>query len=390
MSDYGEIEAESIHSFDGDSAYAGSSSGSLTETLSSSIARGIEENGRTYAAYGNEEYGLPIDEEELDRIDMSHAKYLMVLEKRLFLAPIGPQPQRVLDLGTGTGIWAVDMADAYPSAEVLGLDIAPVQPHWVPSNCRFEIDDIEQPWTFGEETFDFIHARDLLLSIRDWPKLVKQCYEYGFFPQVEGYGLCMTVDIQNQADTQSCSASTPNSTAMTTPRHLTQVFSLSAGKPSTPRECTSPYAYPSLPFLTRKRLGAPLDACIEYAAYMRKAGFEDVVEKRVKVPSSAWPKEKRLKLIGAFEMHNLVRGLSAMSLRMFSKAYGWSQEQVELFLVQTRKDVQNLRCKFLLDHICVGFMLTRVRSHLLRFIIQNSVIVYGRKPGTSAMDTQTA
>jgi hypothetical protein len=49
------------------------------------------------------EYGLPIDEEELDRIDMSHAKYIMLLEKKLFLAPITPNPQRILDLGTGTG-----------------------------------------------------------------------------------------------------------------------------------------------------------------------------------------------------------------------------------------------------------------------------------------------
>ena len=46
---------------------------------------------------------MPIDEEELDRIDMSHAKYFMLLKKRLFLAPITTQPQKILDLGTGTG-----------------------------------------------------------------------------------------------------------------------------------------------------------------------------------------------------------------------------------------------------------------------------------------------
>ena len=49
------------------------------------------------------EYGLPIDEDELDRIDMSHAKYNLVLEQELFIAPIASHPQKILDLGTGTG-----------------------------------------------------------------------------------------------------------------------------------------------------------------------------------------------------------------------------------------------------------------------------------------------
>lgn len=33
----------------------------------------------------------------------------LVLDGRLFLAPIGENPQRILDLATGTGIWAIDM-----------------------------------------------------------------------------------------------------------------------------------------------------------------------------------------------------------------------------------------------------------------------------------------
>jgi hypothetical protein len=49
------------------------------------------------------EYGLPIDEEELDRLDMNHQKYTMLMGDRLFLAPITENPQRILDLGTGTG-----------------------------------------------------------------------------------------------------------------------------------------------------------------------------------------------------------------------------------------------------------------------------------------------
>lgn len=49
------------------------------------------------------EYGMPMDEQEMDRIDMAHAKYYMLLDKKRFLAPISDNTQKVLDLGTGTG-----------------------------------------------------------------------------------------------------------------------------------------------------------------------------------------------------------------------------------------------------------------------------------------------
>ena len=44
-----------------------------------------------------------MDEQEKDRIDMAHAKYFMLLEKKRWLAPIPANPQKVLDLACGTG-----------------------------------------------------------------------------------------------------------------------------------------------------------------------------------------------------------------------------------------------------------------------------------------------
>lgn len=114
---------------------AGSVTSSLT-SITSSILRGHVEGGRTYAAYGKEgwqalfvssnddnddedddidkfiadscpchpEYGMPIDDLELDRIDMCHAKYYALLGKKRFLAPIGDNPHKILDLGCGTGM----------------------------------------------------------------------------------------------------------------------------------------------------------------------------------------------------------------------------------------------------------------------------------------------
>ena len=63
----------------------------------------------------------------------------------LHLCPL-EDPLEIVDLGTGTGVWCIEMADAYPEAQILGIDLSPVQPSWVPPNCRFEIDDFELDW----------------------------------------------------------------------------------------------------------------------------------------------------------------------------------------------------------------------------------------------------
>jgi ubiquinone/menaquinone biosynthesis C-methylase UbiE len=45
-------------------------------------------------------------------MDLLHHVYLLMLGGELQLAPIqGTNPQRVLDIGTGTGIWAIQFAE---------------------------------------------------------------------------------------------------------------------------------------------------------------------------------------------------------------------------------------------------------------------------------------
>jgi 2-polyprenyl-3-methyl-5-hydroxy-6-metoxy-1,4-benzoquinol methylase len=133
-----------------DEGYGESTNSSYVTSIASDILHGVEENGRTYASYGKHMYGIPIDEHEQQRNVLQHAKFFLLLDGRLHLAPI-QTPQKILDIGTGSGIWAMDMADKYPGAQVLGIDIAAVQPRWVPPNCLFEIEDAEDEWTFSEK-----------------------------------------------------------------------------------------------------------------------------------------------------------------------------------------------------------------------------------------------
>ena len=96
---------------DGDSTWEHQSD---TTSISSSIRQYRYENGRTYHSYKANEgvaYFLPNDDREVDRLDLQHAIMVMMQGNQLYLSPAGKEGkplQRVLDIGTGSGIWAME------------------------------------------------------------------------------------------------------------------------------------------------------------------------------------------------------------------------------------------------------------------------------------------
>lgn len=63
-----------------------------------------------------------------------------------------------------------------PKAAVIGNDLSPIQPVYVPPNLHFEIDDCEQEWPFPQNYFNLIHIRNLSGAVRDWKKLYAQAF----------------------------------------------------------------------------------------------------------------------------------------------------------------------------------------------------------------------
>ena len=109
---------------------------------------------------------MPNDEQEQNRLDIAHEMFRICLGDKLLLAPITDDPEFILDAGTGTGMWAIEMGDLYPSAKVTGTDLSPTQPTWVPENVQFTVDDAEEVWTYREK-FDLVHIRYFAGSISD-------------------------------------------------------------------------------------------------------------------------------------------------------------------------------------------------------------------------------
>jgi SAM-dependent methyltransferase len=151
------------------------------------MASHIFQNGRRYRAFGCTKYWGPDDEEAQDAQDISHHLWGLCLEGQLCFAQV-KNPKAILDLGTGTGMWVIDIAQKYPKAGVEGWDISPIQPVWVPPNSQFLLEDFNGEW-LGTHKYDFIHARELLGSVPDWMEMYRKVYEAlkpgGWFDQAE-------------------------------------------------------------------------------------------------------------------------------------------------------------------------------------------------------------
>lgn len=85
------------------------------------------------------------------------------------------------------------MADAHPSAEILGIDLSPIWNDPYRPNLHLEVDDCCSNWTYtdeGRDPFDLVHIRCLYGSIHDWPSLYRQALEHlkpgtGYIEQAE-------------------------------------------------------------------------------------------------------------------------------------------------------------------------------------------------------------
>ncbi|KXL42836.1 hypothetical protein M433DRAFT_156381 [Acidomyces richmondensis BFW] len=106
---------------------------------------------------------------------MQHAIYQYALDGRLFIAPISiDKLHHILDVGTGTGIWVMDVADENSQAQVVSFDLSPIQPDTVPS--KFLLDDCNSDWLFAEK-FGLIHTRAMTPGIKDWSRYLQRAYD---------------------------------------------------------------------------------------------------------------------------------------------------------------------------------------------------------------------
>ncbi|KAF3007893.1 hypothetical protein E8E13_011006 [Curvularia kusanoi] len=293
-----------LQSGESDSAY-GEGYSSYTMSATTSVFNFRYENGRRYHGYAEGQYLLPNDDVEMDRLDLQHHAFRLTLEGKLYRAPIPNDVQHVLDVGCGTGIWAIEFSDEHPSAHVIGIDLSPIQPKQVPPNCDFLIDDCTQEWVF-HNPFDFIHTRAMVAAIKDWDRLFRQAYTH---LKLGGYIECQEL-----------------------------TFPLRCMDPGVTAENSSLMRWSALFCEAAERTGLDAGGPRHLAPKLQQAGFANVTLKTYKWPVGTWAKGAKLKLLGRYVYEDFLDALPSLSLGLFTRVLKWSREEVEILLAECRQE----------------------------------------------------
>ncbi|CAN8101106.1 unnamed protein product [Discula destructiva] len=130
----------------------------------------------------------------MDRMDAMHKFFMVARKYRLCGAHIvdlddlsrAPRNPQVLDLGCGTGIWALDVAKKFWDGEerkfrdghVQAVDkCLDMQPANIYPNTSFTFLDVEAHWLNITQKH-LIHARMLAGSIESWPQLYHEACQH--------------------------------------------------------------------------------------------------------------------------------------------------------------------------------------------------------------------
>ncbi|PSR82850.1 S-adenosyl-L-methionine-dependent methyltransferase [Coniella lustricola] len=288
---------------------------SATETLAASILEYRTIHGRTYhsnAIDGNAQYWGSNDPQQLAAMDINHHFLNLCTQNKLHFAPIDEDVQNVLDIGTGTGIWAIDFADTYPGAQVTGTDISPSQPQFVPPNVRFEIEDCTSPWTFTAGTYDYVHMRYLVGSIVDWLELYREAFKVlkpgGWLESFEGSPHMVSAD-----------GTIPARSAIAQWGRFFEEGGRRTGRS----------------FLV-------VDYDVQWRA-MEAAGFVDMQEWGFKAPVGTWPEDDDRKEVGEWAMHSLLSDIEGLVLFMANVIAGWSREEVTVYMAHLRRELRSAK-----------------------------------------------
>ncbi|KXX78888.1 Malonyl-[acyl-carrier protein] O-methyltransferase [Madurella mycetomatis] len=278
-------------------------------SLTSSVNDHVWEYGRRYHAFRYGRYPIPNDEEEYKRESLRHLMLKDLLNGKLYLAPIGDNPQKIIDLGTGFGDWAIEVGEAFPSATITGVDLSPIQPHWVPPNVEFIVDDIEDEWVHDKD-YDFVHLRFVNTVIKNNAALFDKILQ-----NLKPGGWVEIQDIYPKA---------------------------SSDDGTVPPDYPLNKFYSTLGGILQERYGFDFWVVHQLPELLQRLGYVNVQKKVFHMPVGAWARDKHLRLLGGYFREILRDFIGAMAARPFVEA-GFEKDEIAEQVSNTMSTISNRR-----------------------------------------------
>nr|XP_036585202.1 methyltransferase domain-containing protein [Colletotrichum truncatum]KAF6795099.1 methyltransferase domain-containing protein [Colletotrichum truncatum] len=175
-----------------------------------------------------------------------------------------------------------------------------------PPNVKFEIDDIEEPWTHTQP-FDYIHSRMMTSALSNWRSYLQKCYD-GLAPG--GY-----------LELNEMDPLTSDDGTLTEDHALLKSMNLAV-------EAVA-------------KMGRSFQSIPELRDMMVEIGFLDVTMNRYKWPTNTWPKDPKHKEIGMWNNENLMSGVEGFLMAPLTRLLGWKKEEVQILLIDVRKELND-------------------------------------------------
>ncbi|KAK1989717.1 S-adenosyl-L-methionine-dependent methyltransferase, partial [Colletotrichum falcatum] len=208
-----------------------------------------------------------------------------------------PFPRAPNDRPQGDVMEVCEVGETQPQSVVIGIDMSPIQPKYVPPNVYFEIDDLNEPWTFDENSLDYVHMRFLTGSVRDWKFTMNEAYR------------CLRPGGILESSEPSFAIESDDGT----------IDEHSAWN-QWPR-IFDEYGRQTGQTFSVVQLGIQKDA-------IEEAGFNDVQEFSCKIPIGSWPEDMKQRQLGQYTQAVMETDALGFIMRP-ATSIGWTMEQIE-------------------------------------------------------------
>lgn len=251
------------------------------------------------------------------------------------ILPDTPEEINILDVGTGTGVWAIAMAKKWRNAKVVATDLTlPPQSVDTPSNLKFvrhNANDLEWPL----EKFHFIHGRMLDAGIHDWPMFRGTCFRH-----LAPGGYLELAHVTHPMHSEFPEFDNANASPFL---HLMHQITLAS-----------------------KKVGIDYDVSSKHLQGLTDVGFEDVEETAIVWPLGSWSQQENQQNIGMLSLKNTMGIVDLAAKSILTHQNFMSEKEADDFVQAGRDDLLQSDKKhfYLTMYVPEHPLLVYLHSHL--------------------------